>query len=118
MNLKRLRLLFVMCIGFVLTLTAVPAHAETIYDNRIGTHSGYDFELWKDYGNTSMTLNNGGAFSASWNNIGNALFRKGKRSLIPLKLIINLATSPSTTTQPLTRAGIPIYVSMAGHNLH
>lgn len=26
-----------------------------------------------------MTLNNGGAFSASWNNIGNALFRKGKK---------------------------------------
>lgn len=50
MNLKRLRLLFVVFIGFVLTLTAVPAHAETIYDNRIGTHSGYDFELWKDYG--------------------------------------------------------------------
>lgn len=117
MNLRKLRLLFVMCIGLTLILTAVPAHARTITNNEMGNHSGYDYELWKDYGNTSMTLNNGGAFSAGWNNIGNALFRKGK-SLIPLELTINLATSPSITTQALTQSGIPIYVSMAGHNLH
>ena len=79
MNLKKLRLLFVMCIGLTLILTAVPAHARTITNNEMGNHSGYDYELWKDYGNTSMTLNNGGAFSAGWNNIGNALFRKGKK---------------------------------------
>ncbi|MBY0186656.1 glycoside hydrolase family 11 protein [Bacillus altitudinis] len=79
MNLRKLRLLFVMCIGLTLILTAVPAHARTITNNEMGNHSGYDYELWKDYGNTSMTLNNGGAFSAGWNNIGNALFRKGKK---------------------------------------
>jgi len=38
-----------------------------------------DYELWKDYGTTSMTLNAGGTFDCSWSNIGNALFRKGKK---------------------------------------
>lgn len=79
MNLKKFRLLFVMLIGFTLILTAIPAHAMTITNNQTGNHGGYDYELWKDYGNTAMTLNNGGAFSAQWYNIGNALFRKGKK---------------------------------------
>ena len=51
--------------------------AETIYNNATGNQGGYDYELWKDYGTTSMTLNNGGTFSCEWSNIGNALFRKG-----------------------------------------
>jgi peptidoglycan/xylan/chitin deacetylase (PgdA/CDA1 family) len=53
--------------------------ASTIYDNKTGTQDGYDYELWKDSGNTSMTLNEGGAFNCQWSNIGNALFRKGKK---------------------------------------
>ena len=52
---------------------------RTITSNETGTHDGYDYELWKDSGNTSMTLNNGGNFSCEWNNINNALFRKGKK---------------------------------------
>ena len=51
--------------------------ARTIYDNETGTQDGYNFELWKDYGTTSMTLNEAGTFSCQWSNIGNALFRKG-----------------------------------------
>ena len=53
--------------------------ATTIYDNKTGSQDGYDYELWKDNGNTSMTLNEGGTFSCQWSNIGNALFRKGKK---------------------------------------
>ena len=53
--------------------------ANTIYNNETNTQDGYDYELWKDSGNTSMTLNAGGAFECSWSNIGNALFRKGKK---------------------------------------
>ena len=64
--------------GIVLSLIlvlqlAVPSikayAAETLYDNRTGTQDGYSFELWKDYGNTSMTLNAGGNFECSWSNI-------------------------------------------------
>ena len=47
--------------------------ATTLYDNRTGTQDGYDYELWKDYGNTSMTLDAGGAFTCQWSNIGNAI---------------------------------------------
>jgi peptidoglycan/xylan/chitin deacetylase (PgdA/CDA1 family) len=50
-----------------------------LYNNATGNQDGYDYELWKDYGTTSMTLNGGGAFDCSWSNIGNALFRKGKK---------------------------------------
>ena len=33
--------------------------------------------LWKDYGDTSMTVKGGGTFECWWQNIGNALFREG-----------------------------------------
>lgn len=52
--------------------------ATTIYNEQTGQEDGYDYALWKDYGDTSMTLNGGGTFSCWWDNIGNALFRKGK----------------------------------------
>ena len=66
----------VLCAQLILPSVTVQA-AETIYNNKIGTQDGYGYELWKDYGTTSMTLNGGGTFSCQWNNIGNALFRKG-----------------------------------------
>lgn len=50
---------------------------KTITENELGTHGGYDYELWKDSGVTSMTLKDGGAFSCTWSDINNALFRKG-----------------------------------------
>ncbi len=59
--------------------TAIAHAATTITSNQTGTQDGYDYELWKDSGNTSMTLNSGGAFSATWSGINNALFRKGKK---------------------------------------
>ena len=69
-------LAIVMCLQFMLTSGYAYA-AQTIYDNQTGTQDGYDYELWKDYGTTSMTLNSGGTFSCQWSDIGNALFRKG-----------------------------------------
>jgi peptidoglycan/xylan/chitin deacetylase (PgdA/CDA1 family) len=53
--------------------------AQTITSNQTGSIDGYDYELWKDSGTTSMTLNGGGKFSCSWSNINNALFRIGKK---------------------------------------
>ncbi|MCR8656504.1 glycoside hydrolase family 11 protein [Paenibacillus endoradicis] len=80
MKQKRMRLLLTLFICFVLTIPAVIVQAATtINSNQTGTQDGYDYELWKDSGTTSMTLNSGGAFSAQWSNIGNALFRKGKK---------------------------------------
>lgn len=70
-------------LSIALCLTSVPAlsaaAATTLTENKTGTEDGYDYELWKDSGNTSMTLNGGGAFSCQWSNINNSLFRKGKK---------------------------------------
>ena len=52
---------------------------KTILENEKGPIGQYTYELWKDFGNTTMTLREDGKFSCSWKNIGNALFRIGKR---------------------------------------
>jgi peptidoglycan/xylan/chitin deacetylase (PgdA/CDA1 family) len=67
-----------LCFQLIMPFEVVQA-AQTLYNNATGNQDGYDYELWKDYGTTSMTLNGGGAFDCSWSNIGNALFRKGKK---------------------------------------
>lgn len=71
-------LLVVIAMCFTLIPTNYIFAAQVITDNKTGNQDGYDYELWKDYGNTSMTLNGGAKFSCQWNNIGNALFRIGK----------------------------------------
>lgn len=72
-----------MCLSILFTLLATNVQAATagttITSNEIGTIDGYNYELWKDNGNTSMTLNGGGKYSCSWSNINNALFRTGKK---------------------------------------
>lgn len=68
-------ILFALIVTFV-TTTVYAA----ITNNETGTHDGYDYEFWKDDGGSgSMTLNNGGNFSAQWSNVHNILFRKGKK---------------------------------------
>ena len=80
MKQKRAKLFLSVLMIMTMLLPAYSAQAATtIYNNETGTHDGYDYELWKDSGNTSMTLNNGGNFSCQWSNINNALFRKGKK---------------------------------------
>src|SRR5690554_6654532 len=77
---NKLVLVILLCMSIVSTLFTTEAEAAvTITSNETGTHGGYDYELWKDSGNTSMTLNDGGTFSCEWSNINNALFRKGKK---------------------------------------
>ena len=50
---------------------------KTLTDCEIGEIDGYGYELWKDNGDTTMTLMEGGNFSCEWSNINNALFRRG-----------------------------------------
>ena len=54
-------------------------NCQTLSNNAVGTKDGFSYELWKDYGNTSMQLTGGATFSCEWNNIGNALFRMGRK---------------------------------------
>ena len=47
-------------------LTQLTNSAEVITETRTGQIDGYNYELWKDRGTTSMTLLGGGKFSCSW----------------------------------------------------
>ncbi|MDE6363355.1 MAG: glycoside hydrolase family 11 protein [Lachnospiraceae bacterium] len=78
---KRLRgmLLPVLMCALLMSSVFEAQAAQTIYDNDIGIQDDYNYELWKDYGTTSMTLNGGGTFTCQWSDINNALFRKGKK---------------------------------------
>lgn len=51
----------------------------TLTDSTIGEQDGYSYELWKDSGETSMTLTGDGTFTCEWQNINNCLFRTGKK---------------------------------------
>lgn len=54
-----------------------------ITEYQVGTHDGYDYELWKnDAASGTMTLGEGGAFTCQWYKNGsgsNILFRSGRR---------------------------------------
>ena len=57
----------------------VPTEPVVITENELGTVDGYDYELWKDYGTTSMTFTGGATFRCDWSDINNALFRIGRK---------------------------------------
>ena len=71
----------VFCVILVLfgILTEFTNSQNVITENKTGQIDGYSYELWKDNGQTSMTLLGGGKFSCQWSNINNALFRIGKK---------------------------------------
>ena len=53
--------------------------SQTLWGNANGWSGGLQYELWKDHGNTKMELTGNGCFKCEWSNIGNALFRIGKK---------------------------------------
>ena len=59
-------------------LTEFTNTQKVITENGTGNIEGYNYSLWKDRGDTKMTLLGGGKFSCEWSNINNALFRIGK----------------------------------------
>lgn len=75
---KRLSVLLAVIVALSMFITVQAEEAQkVITESGLGTHDGYDYELWKDSGTTSMTLKDGGAFTCEWSDINNALFRKG-----------------------------------------
>ena len=61
------------------TETTQPPGPIVITESELGTLDGYDYELWKDSGTTTMTLEGQGLFRCQWSDINNALFRIGKK---------------------------------------
>ncbi len=75
---KTHRLLSMACaMAFCFGTMPLTGSALTLTENTTGSQDGYDYELWKDSGTTSMTLNGNGTFDCSWSDINNALFRTG-----------------------------------------
>lgn len=76
---RKLSILFVIMLALAVCVPVAQGveAKKTITGNELGTHDGFDYELWKDSGTTSMTLKEGGTFSCIWSDINNALFRKG-----------------------------------------
>lgn len=76
-NLLSVLLTLITCVTMI-PMTFVSG-LTVLTESKIGEEDGYSYELWKDYGNTTMTLTGNGAFTCSWDNIGNALFRTGRK---------------------------------------
>lgn len=101
-----------MCFTILFTLFTVNAQsATTITDIKSGTQDGYYYDLWKDQGTTSMTLNSGGAFSCQWTNVGDALFRKGKKfdATKTYQEIGNISVNYDCSFQPNGNAYLAVY---------
>ena len=93
MNKKYLSLLLIL-LGL---LTQYTNSQQVLTENAVGQVDGNSYELWKDYGNTRMTLNGWGKFSCEWDSINNALLRIGivpklGKSLVQLVLLTMLIT--------------------------
>lgn len=107
-----MKFLLAVLFSLALTLPSWSAQAATtITSNQTGFHDGYDYELWKDHGNTSMTLNSGGAFSGI--TLGMRYSEKERNSTQP-NLTHNLETYRFIITQPSIQAEIPVCVCMDG----
>ena len=59
-------------------LGATTASAQTLTSNSTGTHNGFYYTFWKDSGNASMSLLEGGRYTSQWtNNTNNWVGGKG-----------------------------------------
>lgn len=78
---KRWSMLFLCLLYFCFAGCCREEKAEPIVitDVTMGTVDGLDYELWKDYGDTTMTIGKDGLFRCEWKNINNALFRIGRK---------------------------------------
>jgi endo-1,4-beta-xylanase len=81
---NRVRLLLGAATAVVLAATTATmtgiAHAEAdrvVTSNTTGTHNGYFFSYWKDTGNVTLTLGQGGNYSVQWSNMNNMVVGKG-----------------------------------------
>lgn len=110
MKQRKMKLIAALLLCFTLTLPGAVS-AQTVTSNSVGTHGGYDYEYWKDSGNGTMVLGNGGTFSAEWSNINNILFRKGKRfnETQTHQQIGNISITYGATYQPNGNSYLTVY---------
>lgn len=80
-NLPGIIIILMLCIAVLCSCAAGDTDFEsiTLTDSMIGEVDGYSYELWKDSGNTTMTVDKDGTFTCEWSNINNCLFRRGMK---------------------------------------
>jgi len=55
----------------IASLCASAANAQTITDNQTGTHNGFYYSFWKDSGDATFGLLEGGRYTSQWSNATN-----------------------------------------------
>jgi len=106
---KFFKLLLVILMVVVLSNPFYAQAAITLTSNASGTYDGYYYELWKDSGNTTMTVDTGGRFSCQWSNINNALFRTGKKFSTAWNQLGTVKITYSATYNPNGNSYLCIY---------
>lgn len=107
---KFLAILCVFTFCLVLVDPMIAQAAITLTSNASGTYDGFYYELWKDYGNTTMIVDTGGRFSCQWSNIGNALFRTGKKyNNVPWNQVGNVVITYSANYNPNGNSYLCVY---------
>lgn len=80
---RKMRYLLTSIAAVSLVASMMPAYTANagivLYDSDTGIEDGYNYELWKDRGDTKMELTGNGTFKCEWGNINNCLFRTGKK---------------------------------------
>lgn len=67
-------------LAFLLYFFPANVQAEmTFTNNTTGIYENYNYELWKDTGNVTMTLHGEGGVSCTWDNVNDAIFSIGKK---------------------------------------
>ena len=85
--------------------------SKKITENRIGKTNSLDYELWKDYGDVSMTVYRNGRFDCCWDRAGNVLFRTGRKfnSRLPHEKIGEIAVDYEADYEPQGTSFLSVY---------
>ncbi len=89
-NKKKLFICLLPAVCLIITVLAVfssfnwdkPAGSQdtlVITENKIGTFDGWDYELWKDEGNTRMVVSGSGKYECEWHDTHDVVFRTGRK---------------------------------------
>nr|AVD68964.1 endo-beta-1,4-xylanase [Caldicoprobacter sp.] len=106
------RLLKVLLAVLMCLVIGNPFYAQaaiTLTSNATGTYDGYYYELWKDYGNATMTIDTGGRFSCQWSNVNDVLFRTGKKLNTPWNQLGTVRITYSAIYNPNGNSYLCIY---------
>lgn len=63
--------------GAIFLAAVLTVQAQDLTENSTGTHNGFYYSFWKDAGNVTFGLREGGRYTSQWSNINNWVGGKG-----------------------------------------